>query len=369
MSLTAENRMESRQGGKAEGRSLFSDEGGIPNPKALLEGMTKKEELAHLLVIVGAEVAATILKDFDEKEVEDLSKEMVKIDFIPGPLKDAILAEFSAITIEAVASTSGGATFAKLALEKALGSFKASEIIRRVAPYKMRSVDVTVLRDIQPRPLMNLLRKEQLQTWALVLSYLEPPQCAEVIELLPPDFRVDLVERLATMEPVASEVVEIVLQHIQRSADLRNRQDVTTSGGAKILADVLNQLEDASSKQVLTSLEERNPELSRTIKKMLFTFEDIITLDKASLGKLLREVDFHELAVALKTASEVLRTSIFATLTKRASEIIQEEIQYMPPVRLVEVEQAQERIIEQMRRLEASGEIVRAKGGDGDAVV
>lgn len=364
MSLTAEHRSESQSQG---GRVSF-DDNGLPL-KSPTEGMTKRQKLAHLFVLLGPDVSAMLLKEFEEKEVEDISKEMVKIDFVSESVKVAILEEFSDVTIEAVTSTSGGATFAKAVLEKALGSFKASELIRRVAPYKMRSVDTQVIRDIQARPLMNLLRKEQLQTWALVISYLDPAECAEVLSLLPPDFRVDLVERLATMEPVASEVVELVLQHIQRSADLRNKQDVTTSGGAKILADVLNQLDDPTSKQVLTSLEERNPDLSRTIKKMLFTFEDIITLDKAALSKLLREVDFHELAVALKTASETLRTAIFGTLTKRASEIIQEEIQFMPPVRLAEVESAQEKIIEQMRRLEASGEITRAKGGEGDVVV
>lgn len=334
-----------------------------------LEGMNKKERLAAFLVVLGPEVGATILNHFEEKEVEEISKAMVDLDFVPEAMRKALVREFSDVCFEAITSKAGGPQFTRNILERAIGSFKASEVIRRVAPNRPHSIDTSILRDIHPRSLINLLRKEQIQTWALVLSYLEPSRCAEVLAIVSPEMRTDIVERIATMEPTSAEVVEQVLRHIEKISNLRGNQDVTSSGGTKILADILNTLDDSTSKQILSSLEERNPELSRSVKKLLFTFEEIGSLDKASLGKLLREIDFHILAVALKTASEQLKQLIIGSLTKRAAEIINEEIQYMPPVRLAEVEQAQEQIIEQMRRLEASGEIVRSRGGESNAVV
>ncbi|MFZ5806695.1 MAG: flagellar motor switch protein FliG [Verrucomicrobiota bacterium] len=333
-------------------------------PTSLLESMSKKQKLAALLVTMGPELGATILNEFDESDVEEISTEMIKLDFVSPMMQRELLHEFSGIILEAVASSAGGPQFAKVILEKAIGSYKANEVINRVAPNRVHTIDTMVLRDIPPRQILNLLRKEQIQTWALVLSYLEPARCAEVLSLLNPEFRSDVVERIATMEPTPSEVVEQVLLHIQRRSSLRNQQDVTSSGGIQILASVINTLDDATSKQVLASLEERNPDLCRSVKKLLFTFEDMAELDKSAIGKMLREVDFHILAVALKTASEKLKGIIFGALTKRAAEAISEEIEFMPPVRLAEVEEAQEQIIEQLRKLEANGEIVLNRGGD-----
>lgn len=353
------------------GGGAKADRGGFDNLSDVnpLQGMSKKQKLAALLVVLGPEVASTLLNDFEEREVEEISSEMVKIDFVAPPMREALLEEFSPVCVKAVTSLAGGASYAKRVLEKAIGNFKANELISRVAPNRVHSVDTGALRDIPVRQLVSMLRKEQLQTWALVLSFLEPTRTAEALALMQPEFRTDVVERIATMEPTPSEVVEQVITHIQRRSNLRNRQNVTSSGGTKNIADILNSLDDSTSKQVLTSLEERNPELSRIVKKQLFVFEDIAALDKASLQKVLREVDFHLLAMALKTASEKLKDTVMSALTKRASEIIMEEIEYMPPVRLAEVEHAQEQIIEQMRRLEANGEITISSKGDGDVVV
>jgi len=281
----------------------------------------------------------------------------------------ALLKEFTSITVEAVASAAGGPIFAKEVLERSVGSFKANELINRIAPNKARAVDTSILRDIQPRQLINLLRKEQIQTWALVLSYLDPGRCAEVLSLLTAEFRTDIVERIATMEPTSTEVVEQVLEHIKRRIAQRNNQSVSSSGGARILAEVINALEDNVSKQILTGLEERNPELAKSITKLLFVFEDIGELDKQTIARILREVDYHQLAIALKTASDKLRSVVLAALSKRAAEGLQEEIQYMPPVRLSDVEEAQQKVIEVVRQLEASGEITVTKGGSRNELV
>ena len=157
--------------------------------------------------MLGPEISATILNEFDEKDVEEVSTEMVKIDFVPPAMQRELLKEFTSVTFDAVTSSAGGPNFAKAVLEKAIGSYKANEVINRVAPNRTRSIDTMALKDIPPRQILNLLRKEQIQTWALVLSYLEPSRCAEVLALLNPEFRTDVVERIATMEPTPSEVV------------------------------------------------------------------------------------------------------------------------------------------------------------------
>jgi flagellar motor switch protein FliG len=334
-----------------------------------LASMSKLQKLAALLVVLGQEIAAQILNEFDEREVESISTEMTKITFVSIPLQHLLLKEFSSVTMQAVTSAVGGPQYARDVLEKSLGGFKANELISRIAPMRSRTIDTSVLREIQPRQLVNLLRKEQIQTWAMVLSYLEPARCAEVLALVSADLRTDIVERIATMEPAPSEVVQQVLTHLKNRISARSQMDVISSGGTKILAEILNTLDDSTSKQVLTGLEERNPELSRSVKKLLFVFEDIGDLDRTAIARLLREVDFHVLAVALKTASDKLKATILGALSKRAAETISEEIQFMPPVKLSEVEAAQEQVIEVLRNLEASGEITLNRKGERNDVV
>lgn len=334
-----------------------------------LAGMSKVQKLAALLVVLGQEVAAQILNEFDEREVESITTEMAKITFVSIPLQQSLLKEFSSVAMQAVTSAIGGPQYARDVLEKSLGGFKANELISRIAPMRTRTIDASVLREIQPRQLVNLLRKEQVQTWAMVLSYLEPARCAEVLSVVSQDMRTDIVERIATMEPAPSEVVQQVLNHLKNRISMKSQMDVISSGGTKILAEILNTLDDSISKQVLTGLEERNPELSRSVKKLLFVFEDIGDLDRTAITRLLREVDFHILAVALKTASDKLKAAILTSLSKRAAETIAEEIQYMPPVKLSEVEAAQEQVIEILRNLEASGDIVMSRKGERNDVV
>lgn len=331
-----------------------------------LEGLSKTQRLAAFLTLVGPEVASGILRELDERDVEVISGEMAKLGFISVSMQRALLEEFSSMTVDAVASLHGGPDVARTVLEKSYGSYRANEVISRIAPSRPRSIDTTILREIQPRQLANILRREMPQTWALVVSYLEPTKCAEVLTLVSPDLRADIVERIANIEPVSSEIAQQVFTFLRNRAAQRGPQDVATSGGTQLLADILNNLDDALSQQILSTLEERNPDLSRSIKKLLFTFDDLADLDKGAIARVLREVDFHLLAVALKTASDELKNIIFNTLSKRASETIKEEIQYMPPVKLSEVEKAQDSILEIVRNLAASGEIT-LPGRDGES--
>jgi flagellar motor switch protein FliG len=331
-----------------------------------LEGLNKLQKLAALLVVLGHELALKILNEFDEREVEEITTEMAKITFVPVGLQHALLKEFSPLTIEAVTAAHGGPEYAREILEKALGTFKANEIMSRVAPTRPpKSVDTTPLRELQPRQIMNFLRRESAQTWALILSYLEPAACAEVLSQSTPEMRTDIVERIAMMEPVNAEVMGKVIAFIKSRLQLRGQMETARSGGTKILAQILNNLDDQASQQVLATLDERNPELSRAIKKLLFIFDDLADLDKASLQKVLRDVEMHDLAIALKTASDRVKTAIFSSMTKRAVESLQEEIQFMQPLRLKQIEEAQDKILDVVRTLEANGDIVVNRRGSG----
>ena len=331
---------------------------------------SKLQKIAALMVVVGHDIAIQVLNGFEEREVEEITTEMAKIAFVPMAVQKALLKEFSPVTLEAVTAAHGGPEYARQVLEKALGTYKANEVMNRIAPSKVaRTVDTAMLREIQPRQLMNALRREQPSMWALILSYLEPATCAQILSGLNPEQRTEIVERIAGMEPVNAEIIQKIMSYLKDRLNLRGQADTARSGGTRILAQILNNLDDTTSQQVLSSLDERNPDLSRSIKKLLFVFDDLGALDKSSLQKVLREVDTHDLAVALKTANEPVRNAIFGAMTKRAVESLAEEIQYLPPVRLKQIEEAQEKILEAVRNLEANGEIVVSRGGGSDGVV
>ncbi len=335
----------------------------VPNAKEAAATLTKMQRLAALLVVLGPDIAANILNQFDEQQVEEITLEMSKITFVPLPLQKMLLREFSEVTMDAVTSAQGGPQVAKEVLEKSLGSYKAHEMLSRIAPNRAISADKSILREIEPRQLLTLLRQEQPQTWALVLSNLESNRCAEVLSLLPVEIRINIVERIATMEPVSADMIQQVLTLIKNRLTLPTEVDFTTRGGHKNLAEIINTLDEDTSAQVLASLEEKNPTLCRAIKKLLFVFEDLAEFDKTAITRILRELDFHILAVALKRSSEKLKGVVAGGLSKRAADSLKEEMDFMPAIPDQEINDAQDKIIETVRTLQASGEIVTPKKG------
>ncbi|HVY69172.1 MAG TPA: flagellar motor switch protein FliG [Verrucomicrobiae bacterium] len=319
--------------------------------------MTKIQKIAALLVILGPESAAQVLKGFDEHDLETISGEMAKISLLDRELQAGILREFSDVAVQASTGIRGGVDCAQNTLEKAVGLFRATDIIGRVAPSRTPVASMEQISQMEPRQIFNLIKQEQPQTIALVLSYLPPEKSSGVLAQLRAEHREQVIERLATMAPTPIEVVEQVVAVLTTRVGGKHTRALNQTGGIKTAAAVLNAMDKNVSKSLLVALEERVPELGQAIRHKMFTFEDLSTLDVPSLQKIMREVDMRDLAVSLKTASEKVKTALLGSISKRAAETVAEEIAFMGPLKLRDIEAAQMRVIEILRRLEGEGEI------------
>jgi flagellar motor switch protein FliG len=335
-----------------------------------IQKMTKVQKLATLLIILGPEGASQVLKHLDEHELEAISTEMAKISMIPQELQKDILREFSGLAVDASASILGGVDYTRHVLEKSLGVFRASDIVGRVSPTRTPVAAMQPIIEMDPRQIFNLIKNEQHQTIALIASYLPSAKTSELLTLLRAEARDQVVERLATLAPTPIEVVERVVEVLNLKAGGRQTRALSQTGGVKSAADILNSMDKNLSKSLLVTIEERNPELGQAIRQKMFIFEDLAMLDVASLQKILRDVDMRELAVSLKTASEKLKKALLGCMSKRAAEALNEEINFMGALKLKDIESAQQRIIEAVRRLEAEGEVdLSGGGGSKDEVV
>lgn len=332
----------------------LADNSAPPAPD--ISRMTKLQKLAALLIILGPETAAQILKALPPSELEVVSAEMAKLPVITHEMRAAILNEMSEVVFAATTSLRGGVEFTQSALEKAVGAYKATDIINRVSP-TTSSTAAQRLREMEARPLFNLLKEEQPQTIALVVSYLRPEKASELLCLLKEELRDQVIERLAVLEATPVEVVEKVADVLQRRLSGKTTRGLNQTGGVKSAANLLNALNKTLSKTILTAIEERNAELGAAIRQKMFTFTDLATLDTASLQKIMREVDMRDLALALKKAEEPLKVKLLGAISKRAAETVNEEMAFMTSVKLKEIEAAQLRIVEVLRKLENDGEI------------
>lgn len=345
---------------------------GVIDPNAPMEigRMSKIQKLAALLIILGPESAAGVLKHLDESELEAVTGEMTKMPMISQQLQHEILREFTDVAVQASTSLRGGLEYTHQTLEKAIGTFKACNIISRVAPQRAPVAAMQQIVDLEARQIFNLIKQEQPQTIALICSYLPADKASELMSLLRTDVRDQVIEKLATLAPTPVEVVERVVAVITRKLGAsRQTRAMSQTGGVKSAADLLNALDKNISKTLLMGLEERNPELGQAIRQKMFTFEDLNGLDVSALQKVLREVDMRDLAVSLKTASDQLKGNLLGCISKRAAETVNEEMGYMGPLKLRDIEAAQMRIIDIVRRLEGEGELELGEGRKRDEVL
>ena len=319
--------------------------------------MTRIQKLGALLIIIGPDGAAQILKNLDEHELEAVSSEMAKLNMITLELRHEILKEFTDMAVQAGASVLGGAAYARGVLEKSVGLFRASDIISRVAPSPLPVASMRQIVEMDVRQLFNLVKAEQPQTVALIASFLSAEKSSQLLTLFKPETRDVIVERLATLGPTPVEVVERIVDVLSQKTKVKSTRALNTTGGVKNAADVLNSLDKDVSHSVLMDLERRNPELTMAISQKMFTFEDLAMLDKTSLQKIMREVDTRDLAVALKAATPKLKDVLLGSISKRAAETVNEEISFLGTVKKRDVEAAQLRIIDSVRQLESEGEI------------
>lgn len=322
-----------------------------------LSKLTKVQKLAAFLLMLTPENAVQVMKSLDEEILEEAAAEMTKMSSVSKELQFEILREFSPVAVEATSSISGGPQLTQQLLEKSVGLFRASDIMGRVSQERTPIAATQLILDMDPRRIFNLLRHEQPQTIAMLLSYLPPEKASGVLALLRPEIRDQIVERIATLVPTTSDVVQDVIEVLHRNSGNQRLQAVNQTGGVKAAAQVLNALPKNLSKTIIGSLSERNSELGDAIRQKMFTFEDLGHMDVRSLQKVMQAVDTRTLTIALRAASEQLKGTLLGALSKRAAQNVREELEFMEPVKLKEIETAQTEIVEAARRLEAEGEI------------
>ncbi|WP_414661680.1 flagellar motor switch protein FliG [Horticoccus sp. 23ND18S-11] len=328
--------------------------------------LSRPQRLAIFLIIIGPEAAAEVLRQFGDAEIEVICREMSTFTVVPTELQKLSLEEFSPLVARSMGSALGGMAFAQRTLEIAKGDYKASAIVGRIGPGGGSSIEVIKeISEMEGRQIFNLLKSEQPQTISFLLSYLDGAKAAEVFALLGPELREEVVERLGTIESTSLDLVNKIAGSLHRHCARKLRPSFHQSGGVRVAADLINQLDKEMSKELITRLEERNATLGAAIRKKLFSFEDINRLQASDLQRVLREVDSANLATGMKSASAMLRDRIYGSISKRAAESLKEEIEMLGAVRLKDVEAAQEAIIAVVRRLEEEGQIsLDAEGAD-----
>lgn len=336
----------------------------MPRPHEL----TGKQKAAILLLSLGSEISAAIMKNLREDEIEELSLEIANIRRVPAEVKDQVLEEFYQICLAQEYILSGGIDSAREILEKALGSHKAHDIIGKLtASLQVRPFDFA--RKTEPSQLLNFIQNEHPQTIALVMAYLSPEQAGIILSALPPLQQVEVAKRVATMDRTSPDVLREVELILEKKLSSFVMQDFTIAGGVEAIVAILNRVDRGTEKTILEALAEENPELADEIKRRMFVFEDIVLLDNRSVQRFLREVDAKDLAMAMKTASEDVKNLIFRNMSKRAVELLKEDMSYMGPVRLRDVEEAQQKIVNVIRQLEDSGEIIISRGKEDELIV
>ena len=331
--------------------------------KEKLEGtpteLTRPQKLAVILCMLGPESAAQVLKHFDDHEMEIIIGEMGKLELISHDLQNQVLKEFASVAVTASTSVAGGPEIVRLTLEKAVGQSRAASIVGR-GGQKDHLDQGDLLRPIltaDPRELFNAIKTEHPQTIALMTSYFPPDKASNFLNQCPVELRDKIVERLATLQPTPIEVIEQIVRIISGKLGVKASRSISETGGVKSAASILNVLEKTMSKTVLTSIEERNPDLSKSIRAKMFTFEDIIKLDSNALQKVMREVDTKDLTVSLKKASFQVKSALLGAISKRAAETVKEEMAFLGNLKAKEIDASQTRIVDIIRRLEGEGEI------------
>jgi len=334
-----------------------------------LDNLTGLRKAAILMVTLGADASANIMRQLDEHEIEELTIEISKIRELTPTTVEAVLEEFSQLAQARSYIVQGGVSYAREVLLKAVGNDRTDEILDRLQ-VSLQPQLFGAVRKTDPKHLSDFIRREEPQTIALILANLEAEMAAQVITHLPPEVRIDVVQRLATMEMTSPEVIKQIDQVLERRLATLFSQEVSILGGAKAVAEILNRVDRTAEKQIFEGLEPANPQLAEEIRRLMFTFDDIARLDDRSMQRLLKEVDQKELARALKAAAENVAQKIFANLSERAQTMLRQEIEYLGPVRLRDVEDAQGKIVRIVRALEEAGEIiVLGKQETGDVFV
>lgn len=330
--------------------------------------MSGKTKAAILLIALGPERSAKLFSHMHDDEIEELTLEIANVNKISPEEREGILEEFYQVCLAQEFISEGGISYAKEVLEKAMGSQKALEIINKLTS-SLQVKPFDFVRKTDATQLLNFIQNEHPQTLALILSYLNANQAAQVLSALPQEKQADVAQRIATMESTSPEIIKEVELVLERKLSSMVTQDYSATGGIQCIVDILTSVDRGTEKYILETLEIQNAELVEEIRKKMFVFEDIINLDSVGIQRFIREVDNSELSVALKGATDEVKEIIFANMSKRMAEMLREDMDFMGPVRLRDVEEAQQKIVNVIRKLEEANEIIIARGGGDELIV
>ncbi len=326
------------------------------------------QKAAILLIALGPEKSANVFKHLKEDEIEQLTLEIANTRSVSPELKNSVMDEFYEVCLAQQYIAEGGIGYAKELLDKALGEEKARDVIGRLtASLQVRPFEF--VRKTDTSQLLNFIQDEHPQTIALILAYMPSGQASAVVSALPPEKQADVAKRIAMMDRTSPDVIKEVEKVLERKLSAMVNQDYTIVGGVDAIVSILNSVDRGTEKHIMETLEIEEPELADEIRRKMFVFEDILLLDNRAIQTVLREVDNNELAIALKSTNEQVQQVIFDNLSSRLASMIKEDMEYMGPVRLKDVEDAQQKIVNIIRKLEDAGEIVISRGGGDEIVV
>ena len=326
------------------------------------------QKAAVLLITLGPEKSAAIFKHLKDDEIEELTLEIANTRNITPQMKDEVVNEFYQICLAQQYIAEGGIGYAKELLEKSFGSEKAADVIGKLTA-SLQVKPFEFVRKADATQLLNFIQDEHPQTIALILSYLNPGQAALIISALPPDRQADVAKRIAVMDRTSPDVIKEVEKVLESKLSSLVNQDFAIIGGVDAVVEILNTVDRGTEKHIMETLEIEEPELADEIRKKMFVFEDILLLDDRAIQRVLRDVDNGDLAIALKGSNEEVQNAIFKNLSKRLGVMIKEDMEFMGPVRMKDVEEAQQKIVNIIRKLEDSAEIVISRGGGDEIIV
>ncbi len=340
----------------------------MPNSATSEMGFKGVQRAAILLISLGPERSAGIFKHLKEEEIEEMTLEIANIRSVTPQVKEAVITEFYELCLAQQYIAEGGIGYAKDLLEKALGSEKAMDVIGKLTA-SLQVKPFEFVRKTDATQLINFIQDEHPQTIALILSYLAPSQSALVMSALPPERQADVARRIAVMDRTSPEIIKEVEKVLESKLASLVNQDYTIIGGVDAVVEILNTVDRGTERHIMETLEVEAPELAEEIRKKMFVFEDILLLDDRAIQRVLRDVENNDLTMAMKSTKDEVKEAIFNNMSKRLAVMIKEDMDFMGPVRMKDVEEAQQKIVNVIRKLEDSGEIVISRGGGDEIVV
>ena len=338
----------------------------LPDDPALLGGLTKA---AILLMTIDAAVAGELLKQLAPEVIEEVTRELASLGRVPDHLRHSVVEEFYTQSIASEYLNEGGLDYAKVLLKQSLDPSMADRVVQQIQT-QVQKTPFSFLQKAESENLLTFIQEEHPQTIALIVCHLPHHKAAEILSGLPMQKQIEVIKRIANMEQTNPEVIREVEKGLESRLSNMLMQSMEKAGGIPTVAEILNLADRATEKSIMEGLEAEDPELVEEIRRLMFVFEDIRLVDDKGIQTIMKEVDNDELALALKTASPELQQKIFSNMSERAASLIKEDMQYMGPVRVSDVEQAQQRIVDIVRRLEDAGEIIiSGRGGESELIV